>query len=187
MKVRTVSFRWIIHFIKKPNQNGYILGHVAIIVYGCLLLCNSLFQEVLKRSGTFEKSKKFSKIRQIWVGKKIQIENSRLEVEIRMSDAAMHRTLMRNCRTVYSCTRPEVVNIWHVCTHSVHCCVHCVHCTIFCVYTVYTVYTSSCTSARSSADFSAIENRRLKTKTKHDEHFCMPAAADECVRYCWVG
>ena len=140
-----------------------LLGHVAIIAYDHLLLCNSLFQEVLKRSGTFEKSKKFSKIRQIWVGKKIQIENSRLEVEIRMSDAAMHRTLMRYCRTVYSCTRPEVVNIWHVCTHSVHCCVHCVHCTIFCVYTVYTVYTSSCTSARSSADFSAVENRRLKT------------------------
>ena len=42
-----------------------VLGHVAIIVYGCLLLCNSLFEEVLKRSGTFEKSKKFSKIRQI--------------------------------------------------------------------------------------------------------------------------
>ena len=171
----------------KINYSIVLLGHVAIIVYGCLLLCNSLFQEVLKRSGTFEKSKKFSKIRQIWVRKKIQIENSRLEVEIRMSDAAMHRTLMRYCRTVYSCTRPEVVNIWHVCTLCVHCCVRCVHCTIFCVYTVYTVYTSSCTSARSSADFSAVENRRLKTKTKHDEHFCMPAAADECVRYCWVG
>jgi hypothetical protein len=44
-----------------------------------------------------------------------------------MSDAAMHRTLMRYCRTVYSCTRPEVVNIWHACTH--------------CVYTVHTVCT----------------------------------------------
>ena len=41
----------------------YLLGHVAIIAYDHLLLCNSLFQEVLKRSGTFEKSKKFSKIR----------------------------------------------------------------------------------------------------------------------------
>ena len=152
------------HAKKKQFSKTLILGHVAIIVYGCLLLCNSLFQEVLKRSGTFEKSKKFFKIRQIWVRKKIRVENPLLEVEIRMSVAAMHRTLMRYCRTVYSCTRPEVVNIWHVCTLCVHCCVRCVHCTIFCVYTVYTVYTSSCTSARSSADFLAVENRRLKTR-----------------------
>jgi hypothetical protein len=43
--------------------NTVILGHVAVIVYGCLLLCNSLFHEVLKRSGAFEKLKKFFKIR----------------------------------------------------------------------------------------------------------------------------
>jgi hypothetical protein len=55
------------------------------------------------------------------VRKKIRVENPLLEVEIRMSVAAMHRALMRYCRTVYSCTRPEVVNIWHVFTLCVHC------------------------------------------------------------------
>ena len=105
-----------------------------------------------------------------WARKKIQIENSRLEVEIRMSDAAMHRTLMRYCRTVYSCTRPEVVNIWHVCTLCVHCCVRCVHCTIFlCVHCVHCVHQQLYISQISNRFFggwksaveTAVENRPL--------------------------
>ena len=82
-----------------------------------------------------------------------------------MSVAAMHRTLMRYCRTVYSCTRPEVVNIWHVCTLCVHCCVRCVHCTIFlCVHCVHCVHQQLYISQ--IIDFLAVENRRLKRRLK---------------------
>jgi hypothetical protein len=56
-----------------------------------------------------------------------------------MSDVAMHRALMRYTyyRTIYSCTRPEVVNILHVCTH--------------CVYTVHTLCTLYTLCVHSSA------------------------------------
>jgi hypothetical protein len=43
----------------------HILGNVPIIVYGCLLHRNSLFQDVLKRSDTFENVVELSKIGQI--------------------------------------------------------------------------------------------------------------------------
>jgi predicted HAD superfamily hydrolase len=148
----------------------HVLGTVAIIVYGWLLLCNSLFQEVLKRSGTFEKSKKFFKIRQIRVlykiynimyvkisGSRIRYVYSRSRSGCRMPPC-MHRALMRYCRTVYSCTRPEVVNIWHVCTLCVHC-----------VYTVCTL----CTPVAAAVSY-IIRIMRM-------------SYVFFCVRYCRVG
>ena len=58
----------------------HILGNVPIIVYGCLLHRNSLFQDVLKRSDTFENVVELSKIGQIWLHKNIRIGNPLLEV-----------------------------------------------------------------------------------------------------------
>ena len=99
---------------------------VPIIVYGCSLRRDSLFQDVLKRSGTFENVIKFSQIEQIWLRKNIQIENPLLEVELPIHDVAMHRALKRYRRTVPA---PKLYDYWRVCTLCVHC--------------VYIVYTSS--------------------------------------------
>ena len=86
------------------------------------------YSRVLKRSGTFEKSKKFFKIRQIWVRKTIRVENHVLEVEIRMSVIAMHRTLMR-------CTLPYGIQLYppRSCKH------------LACVYTLCTLLCTLCT------------------------------------------
>jgi hypothetical protein len=81
----------------------YILGNVTIIIYGCLLIRNSLFQDVLKRSGTFEKSEKLSQKKN-----RANFESPLLEVELRMSDVAMHRALMRYCSTVTAVPAPKL-------------------------------------------------------------------------------
>jgi hypothetical protein len=83
-----------------PLDVSDLLGHVAIIVYGCLLYSNSLFQDVLKRSGTFEIVVELSKNWAVRPHEKIRIENPLLEVQLRVSDVAMHRALMWYYRTV---------------------------------------------------------------------------------------
>ena len=101
-----------------------ILGNVPIIVYGCSFRRDSLFQDVLKRPGTFKNVIKFSKIGQIWPGKNIQVENSLLEAELPIHGVAMRRAFKRYRRTVPAWTSAEVVRL-----------LPCVHC----VYTVYTL------------------------------------------------
>ena len=101
-----------------------LLGNVPIIVYGCSFRRDSLFQDVLKRPGTFKNVIKFSKIGQIWPGKNIQVENSLLEEELPIHGVAMRRAFKRYRRTVPAWTSAEVVRL-----------LPCVHC----VYTVYTL------------------------------------------------
>ena len=109
-------------FLKVCRVN--ILGNVPIIVYGCSFRRDSLFQDVLKRPGTFKNVIKFSKIGQIWPGKNIQVENSLLEAELPIHGVAMRRAFKRYRRTVPAWTSAEVVRL-----------LPCVHC----VYTVYTL------------------------------------------------
>ena len=82
-------------------ENWYtVLGNVPIIVYGCSFRRDSLFQDVLKRPGTFKNVIKFSRIGQIGPGKNIQVENSLLEAELPIHGVAMRRAFKRYRRTV---------------------------------------------------------------------------------------
>ena len=117
----------------------YVLGHVAIIAYDRLLLCNSLFQEVLKRSGTFEKLKKFSKIREIWARKKDPGRGSTTrgrDPDVGCRHASYTHAVLPYGIQLYpprSCK--PLACVYTQCTLCVHC--------------VYTVHTSSCTSFES--------------------------------------
>jgi hypothetical protein len=101
-----------------------VLGHVTIIVYGCSSHMYSLFQDVLKRSGTFRNVVKFSQIGQ---DSKTHCMHSSSGYTI---DIAMHRALKRYRCTIPAPKKCQIVGLL-ACVHCVYIvrtvCVHCVH------------------------------------------------------------